>query len=146
VQIFRSGNESATFVVINSDKTPKYMKFFATLSLFLAFAMAGSVNAQSIINSDEVNVVIAANTSRGDLAKLRQDLRAVGIDFMYRPEFTEDRRIRSISYTLTDAGTGVKLGEITEQKDLSVQGSSSRFHLRHENGAFRLICLGESCE
>ncbi len=122
------------------------MKLLTTLSLILAFATVSEINAQTVVNNDEVNVAIDANTGRGGLAKIRQDLKAVGLDFRYRPEFAPDRMLKSVSYTISDTATGVVLGEITEQKDLTQQGISSRFHLRKENGVFKLVCMGENCE
>ncbi|MFN4885440.1 MAG: hypothetical protein ACK5EW_05465 [Bacteroidota bacterium] len=87
------------------------------LAIFASFLLIGTgMFGQNIINSTEVNVTINSETTREQLFQIRNELLIVGMDFLYTPQFDQNRKLVSLSYsvrsttgnqTLVEVGTPV---------------------------------------
>jgi hypothetical protein len=78
-----------------------------TLRLFIAsialFAGLNSI-AQNTISQELVDINISSETTREELMYLRNDLKAVGVDFDYSPTFDGNRHLTGIDFTVEGEG------------------------------------------
>lgn len=110
------------------------MKTLRSLLVVAALLIGANLFAQNIINANEVNVTINAETSREQLFQLRNDLLAQGLDFQYTPQFDATRKLVSIAYSVrTVTGGNVVLERLTPQP---VASAPVGFHLTKQNGSF----------
>jgi len=91
--------------------------------LFLTTGIFGF--AQNIITDNEANITITGATSREDLMHLRQDLLAQGFDFQYAPQFDAQRKLISMTFTIT-ANNGSLAGS-GQHTSLQTTGAKLKF-------------------
>jgi hypothetical protein len=96
------------------------MKMLRTLLFTICFAAGFSAFAQNTITSTEAHITITGATSRQDLATLRSDLLAQGIDFRYTPNFDAERNLISLDFTVT-------------ANDGAVSGSAMNMNMKNPN-------------
>ncbi|MBM3448202.1 MAG: DUF3316 domain-containing protein [Bacteroidetes bacterium] len=83
------------------------------LVIFASFLFLGtSVFGQNIINSNEVNVTINSETTREQLFQIRNELLTVGMDFLYTPQFDQNRKLVSLSYSVRSTTGNQTLVEV----------------------------------
>jgi hypothetical protein len=110
------------------------MKTLRSLLVAAAVFVGSNLFAQNIINANEVNVTINAETSREQLFQLRNELLAQGLDFQYTPQFDMSRKLVSIAFSIrTVSGGNVVLERSTPQ---AVATAPVGFHLTKQNGSF----------
>ncbi|MFN0033040.1 MAG: hypothetical protein ACKVOR_12845 [Flavobacteriales bacterium] len=112
------------------------MKIFKTLLLAVCLASTTGIVAQNTITATEAHVTINSTTTREQLAQLRTDLLAQGIDFRYNPQFDGQRNIVSITFTIT-ANEGAVTGT-GEHKMLKNTNASITFHVNKTDGTFNV--------
>ncbi len=110
------------------------MKIIRTLLFTLCFAIGFAVSAQNIITATEAHITITTNTTREDLMHLRNDLKAQGIDFKYQPQFDNERKIVSITFTVS-ANDGAITGSGAHTA-LKTTNASVTFHVNKTTGTF----------
>ncbi len=99
------------------------------LLLFVALVFGTQVWAQSATSQ---NINITGQTDRAALWQIHQDLKLEGLNFNYNPEFNSDRKLKSISYVISDAA-----GNTIEKIDAFVFTSSQsqvQIRLKKKNG------------
>lgn len=83
------------------------------LAIFASFLFIGtSMFGQNIINSTEVNVTINSETTREQLFQIRNELLTVGMDFLYTPQFDQNRKLISLSYSVRSTTGNQTLVEV----------------------------------
>lgn len=99
------------------------------LLLFVALVFGTQVWAQSATSQ---NINITGQTDRAALWQIHQDLKLEGLNFNYNPEFNSDRKLKSISYVISDAA-----GNTIEKIDAFVFTNSQsqvQIRLKKKNG------------
>jgi len=99
------------------------------LLLFVALVFGTQVWAQSATSQ---NINITGQTDRAALWQIHQDLKLEGLNFNYNPEFNSDRKLKSISYVISDAE-----GNTIEKIDAFVFATSQsqvQIRLKKKNG------------
>lgn len=99
------------------------------LLLFVALVFGTQVWAQSATSQ---NINITGQTDRAALWQIHQDLKLEGLNFNYNPEFNSDRKLKSISYIISDAA-----GNTIEKIDAFVFTNSQsqvQIRLKKKNG------------
>lgn len=117
------------------------MKTLKSIITVLALFVSVSAFSQNVITSENVKVTINGETSRQDLALLRKDMLAVGVDFQYQPSFDQNRRLTAIQYNVKRSSDSAVLGE-TSQENLSDPSVKSVFHLVKTGEVFTTQCFG----
>ncbi len=115
------------------------MKSIRTLLVAGLMTIGLSSFAQNIVSENDINITINGQTSREELAAYAQQMRAIGVDFLYRPQFDGNRHLIGIEYTLK-AGSTI-IGTV-EQTNLKAAGTQTKFHIVKANGVFTAQCLG----
>lgn len=77
------------------------MKILRNILTALFLVTGISSFAQNIITETEANITITGATTREDLMDLRRDLLTQGFDFRYVPQFDSQRKLISITFTIT---------------------------------------------
>ncbi len=109
--------------------------------LVALFITAGFTSfAQNTITATEAHITITAATTRQDLAQLRTDLLAQGIDFRYNPQFDGQRNIIAITYTIT-ANNGAITGS-GQHMSLKAPNASLTFHVNKTAGTCTFETVG----
>jgi hypothetical protein len=99
------------------------------LLLIVAFAFSAQIWAQ---NATSQNINITGQTDRAALWQIHQDMKLEGLNFNYNPEFNSDRKLKTISYVITDSE-----GNVLEKIDAFVfgtNGNTIQIRLKKKNG------------
>lgn len=99
------------------------------LLLIVAFVFSAQIWAQ---NATSQNINITGQTDRAALWQIHQDMKLEGLNFNYNPEFNSDRKLKSISYVITDS-TGNTLEKI-DAFVFGTNGNSIQIRLKKKNG------------
>lgn len=110
------------------------MKILRNLITVLLLAFSTSVFAQNVITATEANITITGETTREGLINIRTELLAQGFDFRYVPQFDGQRRLLSLTYTIT-ANDGALAGS-GEHSALQADGAAIRFVMNKTNKTF----------
>ncbi len=105
------------------------LKLMKHLLLIVAFAFSAQLWAQ---NATSQNVKISGQTDRAALWQIHQDMKLEGLNFNYNPEFTSDRKLKSISYIITDS-QGNQLEKI-DGFVFGTTGNNIQIRLKKKNG------------
>jgi hypothetical protein len=117
------------------------MKSIRTI-LAAFFVIAGlAASAQNTITANEAHVTITGQTTREQLAQLRADLHAQGMDFQYSPVFNGNRQLESISFTVK-ANDGQLTGT-GDHKTLQNPVATLTFHVNKSAGTFSVDVAGD---
>lgn len=102
-----------------------------TLLFTICFAAGFGAYAQNVITATEAHITITGATSRQDLATLRNDLMAQGIDFRYIPNFDAERNLISLDFTVS-ANDGTVTASAMNM-NMKAPNASIIFHVNKTN-------------
>jgi hypothetical protein len=94
------------------------------LALFTMNAMAQSTNP--------IHITINGQTDRGALWQIHEDLKTQGLNFIYNPEFDNQRRLVKLSYAVKDAA-GNEIIPNTDVPGNFQQGAMAQIKLKKVN-------------
>lgn len=123
-------------------KQQKTMNKIKAILFALVMTCTFALSAQNTITSTEAHFTINGATTREGLLQLRNELKAQGFDFKYMPQFDNQRRILSMTFSVT-ANDGALQGE-GGHTNLQNNNASLTIHINKTTGAFSVDKVGES--
>jgi hypothetical protein len=102
------------------------------ISFILAF-IALNAFAQS---SNPIQITINGQTDRGGLWQIHEDLKSQGLNFVYNPEFDNQRRLTKLSYCIKDESGNFVISN-TDVPGNFQQGAMALIKLKKVNGVWK---------
>jgi len=101
------------------------------ITVLLAF-----ITLQAFAQSNQpIQITINGQTDRGGLWQIHEDLKAQGLNFVYNPEFDQQRRLVKLSYSIKDTA-GNEVIANTDVPGNFQQGAMALIRLKKVNNVW----------